>query len=669
MRTEKDPEKQKENGNGLSESNAFSVAHMDQTADPFTDFFTYSAGNWIKNHPVPPDKAIWGAFEGLREKNAHDLKAILEKCSGGTSSSDSLEHRLGDFYKSAMNTDTLESLQFKPLAPRLEKIGGIQSSDSLTGGVAGLHSSGVMAFFRVFSRPDSKNSSIYALYLYQGGLALPNKDYYVSDSFAEMREQYVAHIQKLLEMYGVNTEESRKNAETVLTVETELAKSSRNQADLRDAEKNYNKVPVADLVKRFPELHFDRYLRDLEVPPVDYVVIGQPEFFDSLNSLMSERPLEDLKLYLKWMAIHSAAPLLFSKAEEENFDMFSRKLRGQQEPEPRWIVSVRTVDQSMGEALGELYVKEHFGREAGEKMAVLIDEIKDVFRDRLAKLPWMTEETRKHALAKFSKFHPKIGHPEKFRDYSSIEIRSDDYLGNVFRCATFEMNRQIKRVGTPVDRNEWRMSPPTVNAYFFPPGNEIVFPAGILQPPFFDVSADDAVNYGAIGAVISHEVTHGYDDQGSRYDEEGNLRDWWSPEDKENFLKRANKVVELYSSLEPVPGLHVNGKLTLGENIADFGGVSIAFEALQRHLEKHPELRKNVDGLTPEQRFFISWSQLWRENIKEPELRRRVSLDPHSPNKFRGSIPVYNHPEFENAFNGTGKHENPVSKKGKIDIW
>lgn len=657
--------------NGGAEQNiGFSVEHMDRSADPMTNFFIYAAGNWIKTHPVPSHKATWGGFEQLREKNTHDLRAILEECASGSSQgSDGIRKRLGEFYRSSMNTEKLESLGFSPVSGEMAELDAVKGVDSFAEVVSKLHSGGVFAFFRMFSRADRKNSSVYAMYLFQGGLSLPNRDYYTSDTFAELRQQYLKHMEKMFSLFGESAENAGAHAQAVLKVEMKLAGASRRQAELRDAEKNYNRVQVSDLNSKFPGLRLADYLKNLGVPAVEYVVVGQPEFFEALSSLISELKVEEFRAYLRWMALNSAAPFLFPKVEDEHFDMFSRKLRGQQEPEPRWMRSVHVIDQLMGEALGELYVRDHFGQASRERMAVLIDEVRAVFRDRITRLPWMTEETKEHALAKFARFRPKIGHPEKFRDYSSVEIREDDYYGNVSRCAAFEIGRQINRIGSKVDRDEWMMSPPTVNAYFSPPDNEIVFPAGILQPPFFDVNADDAVNYGAIGAVICHEMTHGYDDQGRRYDEEGNLRDWWKPEDGENFTERADRVVDLYSSLEPLPGLHVDGRLTLGENIADFGGVTIAYEALQRHLEKHPELRRKVDGLTPEQRFFISWAQLWRENIQEPEIRRRVSLDPHSPNKFRGCIPIYNHPEFEKVFSSFGKAQNAVTERGKIDIW
>ena len=671
MTTGRQPEgKRLENDRTPAESRGFSIQHMDISADPLTDFYNYAAGKWAKRNPIPSDKSHWGAFEELSEENTDNLRKILETCSDENKKADnSVERLLGDFYFSAMNTDAIEKAGFSPLNPYMKEIDGIDSIQGMLSCIARMHSSGIFPFFNSYSQADKKNSNIYAMNISQGGLSLPNRDYYLSDEFSEIRGHYLKHIEKVFTIYGASTADAVSYSKSILELETELANSSRSQAELRDAEKNYNQIPATNLDSRFPLLNLGSYLPSLGVPKVDYIVVGQPEFFDFLNSTLSRRTLDELKLYLKWTVLNDAAPYLFSEIEDEHFDMFNRKIRGQPEPEPRWKRSVHDVDLFVGEALGELYIKEHFGPEAKERMTVLVEDIKEAFKERLKNLPWMAEETKRQALLKFEKFSAKIGHPDKFRDYSSITVKRDDFFGNISRTAEFEVNRQMKRVGTPVDRSEWFMTPPTINAYFSPPDNEIVFPAGILQPPFFDVTADDAVNYGAIGAVISHEITHGYDDQGRRYDENGNLREWWGPDDEKNFMERAKRVVNLYNSLEVFPGLHVNGELTLGENIADFGGVTIAYDALQRHLSKNPQLRRTIDGFTPEQRFFISWAQLWRQNILDPEARMRITVDPHSPNKFRANVPAYNHPEFENAFPGNGKNAGTKARRGKIDIW
>lgn len=659
-----------DNGKSSVDSQKFSTEFMDTSVDPHTDFYSYSVGNWASRHPVPSDKSHWGTFEELMETNTRFLGSILERCSAGETPADpAVSRMLGDFYSSAMDTGTLEKLRFKPVEREMELIDRAETKDELNSIMVRMHLEGSYPFFVSFARADRKNSSVYAFYLYQGGLSLPNRDYYLEDSFADIRQFFVDHIGKVFRLYGMPEETASSYSGKIMSLETQLAKFSRSQTELRDAEKNYNSMPLKGLNQEFPGLHLEDYIRELKIPETRNVVMGQPEFFKALSSLVSETSLDDLKVYLKWKVLNSAASLLFSEIEEEHFDMFSRKIRGQQQQEPRWKRSVHLTDQCLGEALGKIYVSEHFGKEAREKMENMVNDIRDVFKDRLLQLPWMTSETKEHAMEKFQRFRAKIGHPDRFRDYSSVAIRKDDLLGNVTRAVAFEIRRELDRVGSPVDRDEWFMTPPTINAYFSPPDNEIVFPAGILQPPFFDTDADDAVNYGAIGAVISHEITHGYDDQGRRYDENGNLRDWWTQMDSENFLERAKAVVELYSNLEVLPGLNVNGELTLGENIADFGGISIAYEALQRHLEKNPADRKEIDGLTPEQRFYISWAQIWKENILEQEARMRVSIDPHAPNKIRAVIPVYNHHAFETAFPGSKAPAVDEKNNGKISIW
>lgn len=656
----------KEDGNSESaERNlGFSIDHMDKTVDPNHDFFLYAAGNWLSNNPIPEDKSLWGTFIQLMEKNTKDLHDILQRCSSSTNASDQ-EKMLGDLFRSVMDTGKIEELRFKPVEEYMNQVEKLNTIGEFLDYVSQLGSMGNSTLWGSYSSSDKKDSSVYSYYFSQGGLSLPNRDYYLLDSFEEIRKHYLKHMEKVFTMYGTDPAEAKLHARTILELETSLAEASRTQVELRDAEKNYNPVNLKDLDNQYPNLKLVKYLKAMEVPELQFIVIGQPEFFKHLDSVLSEANLEILKTHLKWNILHSAAPFLFSEMEDENFDMFARKIRGQPQQEERWKRAVHRVDQLLGESLGELFVREYFGEEARERMAIMIQDIKEVFEERLKKLEWMTEETKKQALVKFSRFRAKIGHPEKFRDYSSITINPSDYFGNVLRASQFEVRRHSQRSGKPVDRDEWFMTPPTINAYFSPPDNEIVFPAGILQPPFFDVAMDDAVNYGGIGAVISHEITHGYDDQGRRYDENGNLRNWWSKEDLDNFLERAKQVVELYNSLEVLPGLHVNGELTLGENIADFGGISIAYAALQRRLNKHPELRKEIDGLSPEQRFYISWAQAWRENIKEEESRLRVSTDPHSPNKFRAQIPIYNHPGFQEAF----PPSKGDSEKNSIRIW
>ena len=647
----------------------FSESYMDPSADPREDFYRYSVGEWIRTREIPVDRSTWATWDELQEWNFHLLKSILEDSAQSDAKPGSEQRLVGEFYKSALNKERIEELGYIPILGELRRTEETTKREDFARCVAELRLAGVETFFSTYSRADKKNSSVYAIYLDQGGLSLPDKEYYLADTFEEMRKAYRDHVCRMFVLAGETEEESKRLADLVLNLETELAKNSRSRADLRDEEKNYNRVAWSDLEKKFPSMRLPVFLESIGVPTVEYVVIGQPEFFEAIDKIISEKPIEKLRTYLRWRVLHTYAPYLFSKVEGEDFEFFHHKLLGQKEPEARWKLATRAIDDLMGEALGKLYVESHFPPEAKRRVALMIDDIRDVFRKRLSQLPWMTEATRRQALAKFEKFTVKIGYPDRFRDYSSIVVDPKDYAGNVRRASNFEIKRQANRVGKSVDKAEWFMSPPTINAYFSPTENEIVFPAGILQPPFFDVTLDDAVNYGGIGTVIAHEITHGYDDQGRKFDGDGNLRDWWTADDEREFVSRAKTVVELYSSLESLPRMHVNGELTLGENIADFGGVSIAFEALERRLAEEPAKREEINGLTPEQRFFISWAQIWRENIREEELRRRLTIDPHAPSKFRGAIPVLYHPAFDQAFPPTTDADKTGETPRKLTIW
>src|ERR1019366_2228097 len=562
---------------------AFSVDYMDRSVNPGTDFYHFADGQWLKNNPVPADKSRWASFSELAERNWYLIHEILDAAALESKSlpQHSPRREVGDFFASVMDTNRIEKLGLKPIADDLKKIDRIKSTKDLFALLADLHQRGIGGMFGAGFGPDSKNSSIYAVELGQGGLSLPDRDYYLKDSFAEKLKQYHDHLVKMFGLLGEKSGVAEADAATVIALETELAKASRTRVDLRDPNKNNNKFTGNELAAKTPALLWSLYFADRNLTEPAYEIVGQPEFFAAVDQLVQARPLADWKVYLRWHLLHGSASFLPAAFESENFNFYGKALSGQPEQEPRWKRAAHAIDGSIGEALGQLYVEKFFPPEAKARMNELVENLKAVFSDRLDKVPWMTDATRAKAKAKFVRFTQKIGHPDKFRDYSAVDIRRDDLLGNVRRAAVFESQREIARVGKPVDRTEWHMTPETVNAYFNPQQNEIVFPAGILQPPFFDVTMDDAVNYGAIGVVIGHEVTHGYDDQGRKFDAEGNLNDWWTEADGKSFDARAQLVVDEYNAFEPLPGLHVNGKLTLGENLADLGGIHIAYEALQ----------------------------------------------------------------------------------------
>lgn len=624
---------------------------MDREVQPGDDFYRYAAGGWLKKNPVPADKTRWSGFEELRERNWALIREILDSAGRDSKAKRGTPVlQVGDFYRSAMDTNRLEKLGLAPIRKDLARIEAVKNVTNLLALAAEFHQADIGGLFSAGVSPDAKKSSIYAFEVNQGGLSLPDRDYYLKEDFAKQREAYRAHVVRMFGLLGETEKEAGAHAATVLELETALAKGSRTRVELRDPNKNYNKFTTPELVAKYPDLTWPRYLAENALSDLPYLIVGQPEFFDVLAGLLKTRPIADWRIYLRWHLVRGSAAYLGRAFEDEQFAFYGRTLRGQEQPEPRWQRAAKVIDGGIGEALGQLYVAKHFPPSARERMNTLVGNLRAVFKDRLAKVEWMSVATREKALIKFSRFTQKIGHPERFRDYSRLRIRPDDYLGNVRRAAIFESRRQLARVGSEVDRSEWHMTPQTVNAYFNPLQNEIVFPAGILQPPFFDALADDAVNYGAIGMVIGHEMTHGYDDQGRQFDADGNLQDWWTEQDAKEFEARSARLIEQYNGYEVLPGLHVNGKLTLGENIADLGGLSVAYEALQRALGQDPVKRKPIDGFTPEQRFFLSLSQLWRTNTREQEARRLVTVDPHSPGQVRAIASHVNLQEFFDAF-------------------
>ncbi len=649
---------------------SFSIDYMDSSANPAEDFYRYACGRWLDTNPIPPDKSSWGAGNELQDRNFVLMKEILEEAARAEDApSRSPRRKVGDFFASAMDSQRRNVLGFRPIAPELRRIAGISSSASFAGTIAWLHDHGIQALFDTPVGPDEKNSSVYSLYLYQGGLSLPDRDYYLKRSFGPQREAYLVHIARMFVLLGEKRQSAEAAADQIMRIETLLARSSKSRTALRDPNRNYHRYTIEALARRNAAFPWRRYFSERGVAKILYVVVGQPAFFDAASQMVQRTSKAELKVYLRWHLIHRSAPHLHKAAEEEDFDFFQRRLREKERPEPQWKRAAIVVNGAIGEASGQLYVERHFPPKARTRMVNLVKDIKSVFSDRLESIPWMTEETRKLALAKFDRFTTKIGYPEKFRDYSSVRIRRDDYLGNVRRASVFEIHRNTARIGGPIDRTEWLMTPPTVNAYFHPNLNEIVFPAGILQPPFFDFAMDDAVNLGGIGAVIGHEITHGYDDQGRKYDAEGNLRDWWSAADAHEFEARAKVIADEYSEFEPLPGTKINGLLTRGENIADLGGVRIAYEALGRRLKDGRTPRTKIDGFTPEQRFFLSYAQGWRAKIREAELRRRLTVDPHSPDRFRVLGPLVNVPEFWAAFKIPQGSPMRRPKERRVEIW
>jgi len=650
------------------ESIGFSIRSMDRSVDPFADFYSYSCGNWLKRKKIPEDKSRIGSFEELYDKNTKTLKSIVTKCSEKATRSPE-EQKIGDLYKSLMNTTLLEKLEFKPINPIIKKVRDMASKKELTKLLANLSTIGVSPFFSFHVSPDLMDSSTYAVYLWQGGLGLPDREYYLNEKFAEVRKKYSEFLKKLFLLYGANTGQASKDAEEILRIETKLARFSRSRAELRDDIKNYNKFSYSKLIETYKGLDFETFFKGMGAKRLSYAIVGQPEFFKRLENMLKTESIDSIKAYIAWNVLMVYGHSLHEEIYKLMFGFFNKTLQGQSKPRPRWKRGVSLVNMCVGEALGSIYAKHNFGDKSMHMAESLVSDIRASFRERLKHSKWMTEETKIKALEKLDSINVKIGYPKKPRDYSRLKIDPNDLVGNIMRSISFDFERDIKRIGKKVDKSEWGMTAPTVNAYYDPSMNEIVIPAGILQPPFFDENLDNAVNYAAIGGVIGHELTHGFDDQGSKYDKYGNLKEWWTKNDRRNFEAKAKGVEKLYGSLEIMPGIKVNGKLTLGENIADLGGISIAYDALHKAMEKSGEHKKLIDGFTQEQRFFISWSQLWK-NLTKPETQKLLAtIDPHSPAKFRGTVPVLTHKDFETNFRKISRLKEPKQKLSKTGVW
>jgi putative endopeptidase len=642
-------------------------ATFDLSVKPSESFFRYVNGSWIKHNPIPAEYSRWGAFPKLRDDNLLALREILEQLATQTTPLDAERQKLRDLYRTAMDEAKLEEQGTSPLADDLQRISKISSPQDLVLELARLRAAGLPTLFGFFVSQDEKQSDRYAAHLRQGGLGLPERDYYLgsTEDSKRIRGQYRDHVAAMLKLLGESAPE--KSADAVLAIETRLAQASRTPVELRDREAQYNKKSLTELASLAPNVNWELYLKTIDVGGVSDVIVGQPEFFQRASEMVGSVAVEDWRTYLRWHLIHAMAPYLSSAFENENFGFYSEVLRGVKEMQPRWKRAIGTVDAQMGEALGRLYVERHFRPAAKKRMDELVKNLMAAYEERIASRDWMGDETKKQAQAKLATVMTKIGYPDKWRDYSALEIRPDSYARNVMRAEAFESRYRLSKLGKSVDRGEWHMTPPTVNAYYNSTMNEIVFPAGILQPPFFDPTADDAVNYGGIGAVIGHEISHGFDDQGSRSDAQGNLKNWWTAEDRARFTAKTDKLVKQYDACVSVDNLRVNGRLTLGENIADLGGVAIACAAYQKSLAGQPA--PVIDGFSGPQRFFIGFAQVWRGSSRDAEQRLRLRTDPHSPFEFRAEVPLSNIQAFYDAFDvkpGDAMYRSPEER---VEVW
>ncbi len=626
--------------------------NMDTSVKPCDDFYHYANGSWIKANPVPADRSRWGGFEELETRNRDTLKAILDEVSAKKDwPAGSIEQKVGDFYASGMDEAAIEKAGLSPLKPWLDKVDGIQRVEDLAPVLGQLRAAGLSAGFGFAVAQDPRESTRYIGSLNQGGLGLPDRDYYLKDDAKskDIREKYVAHVAKMLELAGHQHDAAAAEAPVVLDIETRLAKASLTRVENRDPQKTYNKMTLADLQALGAGFDWTRYFGELGVKEVPPLNVRQPQFFRAFVDMAASVPATEWRTYLQWHLVRAIADSLTKAFQDEAFAFNGKVLNGVPQQEERWKRVEATTDRTLGEALGQLYVRRAFSPEAKAKMIALVANLRAALKERIEKLEWMGPETKAQALRKLAALNVKVGYPDKWRDYSALTITRDSYAGNLLRAQRFESARNLAKLGKPIDRTEWGMTPPTVNAYYSSTMNEIVFPAGILQPPFFDPNADDAVNYGGIGAVIGHEMGHGFDDSGSQFDADGNLKNWWTEADRAAYKAHTDRIVQQFDAFEPLPGEHVNGKLTLGENIGDLGGLTIAYVALEKALAGKPRPAP-IDGFAPEQRFFLNWAQVWRQTIREEAQRVRLATDPHSPGQFRANGPVSNMPEFSTVF-------------------
>jgi putative endopeptidase len=661
--------KQHEKVTVLSEQRTvfFDKTGIDSTTNPANDFFTFANGSWIKNAKIPDEYSRWGSFTTLYEENLKKLKALLEHYASESNTAGSLQQKAGDFYTSAMDTLTIEKNGWKPLKPYLDKIDAVKDYKQLLDVIAEDYRSGNGDLLGLDVGADEKNSSRNIGILYQSGLTFPEKGYYTRKdaTTAEQRKKLVELVTTYFKLLGDDTASATKKGTEVLALETKMAASHRTPVELRDPQSNYNKFAVDQFEKMSPNLGW-KHLFSIMGVNTDSVNVGQPQYFKSLSALLGSEPIEVWKTKVKFDLVNNYAPFLSKDFQLASFN-FTKELTGQKKMLDRWKQSVQWSDMMLKDVVGELYVKEYFPPEAKARMDTLVNNLQTAFHNRITKLDWMSDSTKQKALYKLSTFLKKIGYPSKWKDYSDVTIDKANLFGNLQSLGKHNFSEKLRKIGNPVDRTEWGMTPATVNAYYNPTFNEIVFPAGILQFPFFDMHADDAINYGAIGMVIGHEMTHGFDDQGCQYDADGNMKNWWQPADAKKFKAKTAIMVDQYNSFPMFDSLHVNGSLTLGENLADLGGLNIAFDAFK--LTKEGQSNQKIDGFTPDQRFFFGFAQIWRQ-ISRPEMEKTaLNVDPHSPAKYRINGPLQSFEPFYTTFNITDKNKMYRKEQERVKVW
>jgi endothelin-converting enzyme/putative endopeptidase len=638
---------------------------MDTTTDPCADFFTYSCGSWIKKNPIPPDQSSWSVYSKLEDDNKATLRTILESAALEKAARDSVTQKIGDYYAACMDETAIETAAIKPLQSGFDRIANLHSKQDIAEVAAAMIDNNAPFQFR--SDQDYKNSNEEIAVADQGGLGLPDRDYYLKTDAksVEIRKAYAAHVQKMFELLGDKPDVAATEAQTVMRIETALAQGSLTRVERRDPQKLYHKMSSREMQALSPSFHWDTYFAKVGLTALPSLNVATPEFFKAMNSELEKEDLDSWKTYFRRHLIDANAPFLSSVFVNAHFDFYGKTLQGAEQLEPRWKRCVGYVDNDLGEALGQAYVERTFSPDAKQRAQKMVKEIEDAMGRDIDSLPWMTSTTKQHALEKLHTVANKIGYPDKWRDYGPLAIARDNELGNVLRAREFEFHRQLSKIGKPVDHGEWQMTPPTVNAYYDPQMNDINFPAGVLQPPLFDANSDAAPNFGDTGGTIGHELTHGFDDEGRQFDAHGNLRDWWTPEDAKAFEQRTSCISDQYSQYVIVDDIKINGKLTLGEDVADLGGLILAYMAWQEDTKA--EKPEPLEGFTPEQRFFIAYGQSWCANTRDETKRLRATVDPHSPDKYRANGVVSNMPEFQQAFHC--KAGAPMVRENRCRVW
>ncbi|MDH6331843.1 putative endopeptidase [Stenotrophomonas sp. 1278] len=644
-------------------------ADLDPSIAACTDLNGFVNSKWLKANPVPGDQTTWGSFEILRERSLEVQHALVQQAAASQAKAGSVEAKIGDIWKTGNDEAKIEAAGLAPLQPTLDKIGALNDTAAITQYLRDSQAQGQGVLFSLFANADYKDSANVIAYVGQGGLGLPEKGYYFDDAQARIRDAYVAYIAQVLTLSGVDAAQAAEQAKAVMAFETRLAKASMSRIEMRDPAKRYNPLSAADADKLTPNFSWTALFDTLKVPAAQKFSLAQPGFFSEMDKMLADVPAATWQSYLRFHTIDDASPYLSSQFEKANFEFYGKTLRGQQEMQPRWKRVLESVNGGMGEALGQLYVDAVFPAESKEAMQHLVQNLSVALKARLEQLPWMGEETRKKALEKWASFTPKIGYPDKWREWTGLQTNGDSYLGNMQAARAFNYRYMLDKIGKPVDKTEWGMTPQTVNAYYNATKNEIVFPAAILQAPFFDAKADPALNYGGIGAVIGHEMMHGYDDSGSQFAANGNFDNWWTDSDRKAFTERTDRLVAQFDGYESVPGVFVKGKLTLGENIGDLGGLTVAYDALQMALKENPKANVEVDGHSQDQRFFMNWATVWRRNFTDGELRVRLNTDPHAPANFRANGAPSNMPSYAAAFQCKAGDAMVRADDKRVVIW